>query len=62
LKATELVAFGIGIEKQWLLSPDLVDRRAVHESFIRALIDDLTRPDAPRHKGSRKKRTPVQTR
>lgn len=58
LKAAEIVAFGIGIETQWLLNPDKLDRRAVHESFIRALMDDLTRADAPRRRGARKRTPP----
>lgn len=49
LKAIEIVAFGIGIETQWLADPSLIDRQKVHQSFVRALIDDLTRPDAPRN-------------
>jgi AcrR family transcriptional regulator len=48
VKALEITAFAIGIETQWLLSPDAIDRAKVHQSFARALVDDLTRPDAPR--------------
>jgi AcrR family transcriptional regulator len=48
LKAMEIVAFGIGIETQWLSNPAQIDRQEIHQSFSRALIDDLTRPDAPR--------------
>ena len=54
VKAVEIIAFAMGIETQWLLTPDVIDRQGVHESFARALIDDLTRPDAPR-RVSRKK-------
>jgi BetI-type transcriptional repressor, C-terminal len=50
VKALEITAFSIGIETQWLLAPDLIDREKVHRSFARALIDDLTREDAPRLK------------
>lgn len=55
LKAVEIVAFAIGIETQWLSNP-AVDRHKVRESFRRALLDDLTRPDAPR-KDARKRPT-----
>jgi AcrR family transcriptional regulator len=48
VKAVEIVAFAMGIETQWLLTPDIIDRNQVHQSFARSLIDDLTRPDAPR--------------
>jgi AcrR family transcriptional regulator len=48
VKAVEIMAFGIGIETQWLLDPNRIDRSKSHQSFARALIDDLTRPDAPR--------------
>jgi AcrR family transcriptional regulator len=54
LKAVEIVAFAIGMETQSLLSPDLIDRQQVHQSFARALIDDLTRSDAPRRTVKRK--------
>jgi AcrR family transcriptional regulator len=50
VKAVEIVAFAIGIETQWLLTPDVIDRDKIHQSFARALIDDLTRSDAPRRK------------
>ena len=53
LKAIEIVAFGIGIETQWLAEPAQIDRPKVHESFVRALLDDLTRPDAPRRAGNK---------
>jgi hypothetical protein len=48
VKAIEIVAFGIGMETQSLLTSNAIDRDQVHQSFARALIDDLTRPDAPR--------------
>ncbi len=47
VKAVEIVAFAIGIETQWLLTPDLIDRERVGRSFMRTLLDDLTDPDAP---------------
>jgi len=47
-KATEILAFTIGLETQWLLNKDAVDLEKVFASFIRALLDDLTRADAPR--------------
>jgi AcrR family transcriptional regulator len=50
VKAVEIVAFSIGVETQWLLDPDSIDRAKVHKSFARALIDDLTRAEAPRRK------------
>jgi AcrR family transcriptional regulator len=58
LKAIEIVAFGIGIETQWLAEPTLIDRQKVHDSFVRSLLDDLTRPDAPRQ-ARKKTRRPV---
>ncbi|SQD94363.1 Transcriptional regulator, TetR family [Parafrankia sp. Ea1.12] len=47
-KATEIVAVALGIETQWLLNPTLIDRSVILRSYLRALRDDLTRPDAPR--------------
>ena len=58
LKAMEIVAFSIGIETQWLAEPNLIDRQKVHQSFVRALLDDLTRADAPR-KATKKTKTPT---
>jgi AcrR family transcriptional regulator len=60
VKAIEIVAFAIGMETQSLLTPKKVDRDLVHQSFVRALIDDLTRPDAPRR--VRKKKTGTRSR
>jgi AcrR family transcriptional regulator len=57
LKAVEIVAFGIGMETQSLLTPSLINREKVHQSFARALIDDLTRRDAPRGAAKRKAKT-----
>ncbi|MBL7498387.1 TetR/AcrR family transcriptional regulator [Frankia sp. CNm7] len=48
VKATEILAFNIGLETQWLLNPAQIDRPTVFRSYLRALLDDLTRPDAPR--------------
>jgi AcrR family transcriptional regulator len=61
VKALEIVAFGIGIETQWLAEPDLIDRAKVHDSFVRALIDDLTRPDAPRRVSKKAPRPTTKT-
>ena len=58
LKALEIVAYSIGIETQWLAQPTVIDRQKVHQSFVRALIDDLTRADAPR-RATKKTRTPT---
>ncbi len=55
LKAVEIVAFAIGVETQWLLDPAQIDRHRVHQSFVRELVDDLARPDAPR-KGRKRSR------
>jgi AcrR family transcriptional regulator len=57
LKAVEIVAFGIGMETQSLLTPSLINREKVHQSFTRALVDDLTRRDAPRGAAKRKAKT-----
>jgi hypothetical protein len=57
VKAVEIVAFAMGMETQWLLTPNVIDRQGVHESFARALIDDLTRPDAPRRVSKKKAAT-----
>jgi AcrR family transcriptional regulator len=46
VKAAEVLAFVIGIELQWMLSPDLVDPYAAYASFARALLDDLAREPA----------------
>lgn len=48
VKALEIIAFAIGIETQWVFDPSAIERAKVRESFFRALLDDLTRPDAPR--------------
>jgi hypothetical protein len=48
VKAVEILAFSIGIETQWLLEPDRIDRAEVFRSFLRSLLADLRRPDAPR--------------
>ncbi len=48
VKASEILAFAIGLETQWLLSPDRVDKRETGQSFLRALIHDLTRSEMPR--------------
>ena len=61
VKAIEIVAFGIGMETQWLLTPNLIDRDRVHQSFARALLDDLTSPDAPRRGSKRKTGTTSRT-
>jgi hypothetical protein len=57
VKAVEIVAFAMGMETQWLLTPNAIDRQEVHESFARALIEDLTRPDAPRRVSEKKATT-----
>jgi AcrR family transcriptional regulator len=41
-KAGELLSFTIGLDTQWLLNPDEIDRRKVFESFARAQLTDLT--------------------
>src|SRR3954452_16440821 len=41
IKAIEIVAFSIGIETQWLLEPDTIDRAHVFRSFLRSLLSDL---------------------
>jgi hypothetical protein len=46
-KALEIMSFGYGIEIQYLLEPDLVDRAKVQASFLRMVLDDLTRPETP---------------
>jgi AcrR family transcriptional regulator len=48
VKAAEITAFIIGLDTQWLLNPSLIDRPKIYKSFLRALRDDLSRPDAPR--------------
>jgi AcrR family transcriptional regulator len=61
VKAIEIVAFAMGMETQWLLTPNLIDRDEVHQSFARALVDDLTSPDAPRQRRRRKAGNPSKT-
>ena len=46
VKAIEILAFSIGIETQWLLQPDKIDRTTVFRSFLRSLLRDLATPDA----------------
>jgi AcrR family transcriptional regulator len=45
VKAVEILAFNIGIETQWLLEPDTIDRATVFRSFLRSLLRDLAPPD-----------------
>ena len=45
-KALEIISFGYGIEIQYLLEPELVDREKVQESFLRMVLEDITRPNA----------------
>jgi AcrR family transcriptional regulator len=46
VKAVEILAFSIGIETQWLLEPDTIDRATVFRSFLRSLLRDLATPEA----------------
>jgi AcrR family transcriptional regulator len=61
-KALEIIAFGYGIEIEYLLEPDLVDRDAVQASFLRMVFADLARPaakpEAARAKRSKAKAPP----
>jgi AcrR family transcriptional regulator len=41
VKAVEILAFSIGIETQWLLEPDAIDRTTTFRSFLRSLLRDL---------------------
>jgi AcrR family transcriptional regulator len=41
VKAMEILAFNIGIETQWLLEPQTIDRAKVFRSFLRSLLRDL---------------------
>ena len=41
IKAVEILAFSLGIETQWLLDPDAIDRARVFRSFLRSLLSDL---------------------
>jgi AcrR family transcriptional regulator len=44
VKAIEILAFSIGIETQWLLEPDTIDRTIAFRSFLRSLLRDLAAP------------------
>ena len=44
-KAVELSAFAFGLDIQWLMDPDRVDRCKAYQSFARAQITDLTGVD-----------------
>jgi AcrR family transcriptional regulator len=44
LKAVEIQAFNIGLETQWLLDPDHVDRPTIFRSFLRTLSESLAPP------------------
>ena len=46
VKAVEILAFSIGIETQWLLEPDTIDRTNVFRSFLRSLLRDMATPEA----------------
>lgn len=48
VKAVEILSFLIGLETQWLSNKEEVDVERVIESWARALLDDLSRSDAPR--------------
>ena len=41
IKAIELLAFSHGLEIQWLLDPEHVDRQAAYQSFARTQLADL---------------------
>jgi AcrR family transcriptional regulator len=41
VKAIEILAFSIGIETQWLLEPETIDRTKVFRSFLKSLLRDL---------------------
>ena len=59
VKAVEILAFSIGIETQWLLQPDSIDRTTVFRSFLRSLLRDLATPEAAtRRRRTSRARTP----
>jgi AcrR family transcriptional regulator len=56
IKAAEILAFFMGLETEWALNEEIIDRRAVVSSYLESLFDSIKKPDR-RPLKSRKKAT-----